>query len=187
MARSIFSDNNSKYFYISVYSNIFKIPTKFPTNFTKGGCCTYSAVLEKLTIIQGVQKKVEKIQMAYRVSKRGRTYQPGVALSNDLRNLIISNIISLGGDRLTGHFPGTYSEIANTLKISPRAVSKIWNDFCHTHAFECKKRGGDFSSKLTAGDLELIETLKAEKGSIPLREIYGLLEDLGDVGGDISL
>ena len=50
-----------------------------------------------------------------------------------------------------------------------------------------KKRGGDFSSKLTAGDLELIETLKAEKGSISLREIYGLLEDLGDVGGDISL
>ena len=38
--------------------------------------------------------------MDYKVSKRGRTYQPGVAISNDLRNLIISNIISLGGDRL---------------------------------------------------------------------------------------
>ena len=63
--------------------------------------------------------------MAYRVSQRGRTYQPGVAFSNDLRNLTISNIISLGGDRLTGHFPGTYSEIANTLKISPHAVGKI--------------------------------------------------------------
>ena len=57
--------------------------------------------------------------MDYKVSKRGRTYQPGVAISNDLRNLIISNIISLGGDRLTGHFPGAYSEIANTLKIPP--------------------------------------------------------------------
>ena len=125
--------------------------------------------------------------MDYKVSKRGRTYQPGVAISNDLRNLIISNIISLGGDRLTGHFPGAYSEIANTLKISPHTVTKVWKDFCHTHAIESKKRGGDFSSKLTAGDLELIETLKAEKGSISLREIYGLLEDLGDVGGDISL
>ena len=125
--------------------------------------------------------------MDYKVSKRGRTYQPGVAISNDLRNLIISNIISLGGDRLTGHFPGAYSEIANTLKISPHTVTKVWKDFCHTHAIESKKRGGDFSSKLTAGDLELIETLKAEKGSISLREIYGLLEDLDDVGGDISL
>ena len=124
--------------------------------------------------------------MDYKVSKRGRTYQPGVAISNDLRNLIISNI-SLGGDRLTGHFPGAYLEIANTLKISPHTVTKVWKDFCRTHAIESKKRGGDFSSKLTAGDLELIETLKAEKGSISLREIYGLLEDLGEVGGDPGL
>ena len=91
--------------------------------------------------------------MDYKVSKRGRTYQPGVAISNDLRNLIISNIISLGGDRLTGHFPGAYSEIANTLKISPHTVTKVWKDFCHTHAIESKKRGGDFSSKLTAGSV----------------------------------
>ena len=105
--------------------------------------------------------------MDYKVSKRGRTYQPGVAISNDLRNLIISNIISLGGDRLTGHFPGAYSEIANTLKISPHTVTKVWKDFCHTHAIESKKRGGDFSSKLTAGDLELIETLKQRRDLFP--------------------
>ena len=42
--------------------------------------------------------------MDYKVSKRGRTYQPGVAISNDLRNLIISNIISLGGDVLQATF-----------------------------------------------------------------------------------
>ena len=77
--------------------------------------------------------------------------------------------------------------IRGYLSSTTHTVTKVWKDFCHTHAIESKKRGGDSSSKLTAGDLELIETLKAEKGSISLREIYGLLEDLGDVGGDISL
>ena len=98
--------------------------------------------------------------------------------------MIISNIISLGGDRVTGHFPGTYSDIANTLRISPHTVTKIWKDFCHTYAIECTNRE---CTKLTAGDLELIETLKAEKGSISLREIYELLDELGDLDGDISL
>ena len=65
-----------------------------------------------------------------------------------MRNLIISNIISLGGDRLTGHFPGTYSEIANTLKISPHTVTKVWKDFCHTHAIESKKGEGRFQFKV---------------------------------------
>jgi hypothetical protein len=47
--------------------------------------------------------------------------------------------------------------------------------------------GGDFCSKLSANDLEPIETLKLEKGSISLKEIYAVLEQAGEVGGDISL
>ena len=66
-------------------------------------------------------------------------------------------------------------DFLNILKISPRTVSKIWKNFCHTHAFESKIRGGDFSSKLTARDLELIETLKAENGYKWLTELASVV------------
>ena len=125
--------------------------------------------------------------MDYKVSKCGRTHEPGVALSSDLGNLIISNIISLGGDHVTGYFQGTYSEIAKTFSVSPHTVSKLWKNLCDTYEIESKNRGGDFRSKLMEADLELIETLKTERGSISLTEIYGLLDELGDVGGEISL
>ena len=39
-----------------------------------------------------------------------------------------------------------------------------------------KTRRGLYSSKLSNDDLELIETLKVEKGSTSLKEIYQLLE-----------
>ena len=77
------------------------------------------------------------MQKDYKVSKRGRTYQPGVAISNDLKNLIISNIISFGSDRVTGHFPGTYSDFANMLRISPHTVTKYGKIFVtHTQLNE---------------------------------------------------
>ena len=48
-------------------------------------------------------------------------------------------------------------------------------------------RGGDYSRKLSDGDLELIEMLKTTQGSIQLREIYTTLEDVGDIAGGISM
>ena len=43
------------------------------------------------------------------------------------------------------------------------------------------RNGGDRSSKLSEGDLELIQILKTGKGSIQLREIYSILEEGGDI------
>ena len=121
------------------------------------------------------------------VNVYGRCYKSGVPLSDDYRSLIISHIISIGGDRVTGFFPSNYSRIAQDIKVSPNTVKKIWTQFCESYNIESKKRGGDYSSKLSGNDLELIETLKAEKGSISLKEIYQILEQVGDVGGDISI
>ena len=59
-----------------------------------------TVVLQTLTIIQGVRKKNSTTNAnGYNVSKRGRTYQPRVAISNDLRNLIISNIYNISRRR----------------------------------------------------------------------------------------
>ena len=68
-------------------------------------------------------------------------------ISEDMRNLIISDILSLGGDRVTGHFLG-YLEVAQKLKISASNVSKIWKQHCDTYhcTYDVRslKRGGDF-------------------------------------------
>ena len=122
------------------------------------------------------------------VNKFGRCYKHGVSLSSDYRSLIISHIVSMGGDRVTGIFPSSYLHVARDLKVSANTVKKIGTQFCELYNFESLKRGGDYSSKLSNDDLKLIETLKVEKGSTSLKEIYQLLEQFGDVGGhDISI
>jgi transposase len=123
----------------------------------------------------------------YQVSKSGRTYQNGKATGDDLRRLIIDKCLAAGGDRISGHLPTTYTAIANKVLVTANTVSKIWRRFCTDMTDSPLQRGGDFCSKLSAGDLELIETLKNVKGSMSLQEVYSVLEDFGDVGGDISI
>ena len=120
--------------------------------------------------------------MDFEVNKQGRLYKSGVSLSEDMRNLIISDILSLGGDRVTGYFPCNNSEVAQKFKISAPTVTKIWRQYCETNNVGSLKRGGDFSLKLSTDDLELIGTLKQEKGSISLKEICEILEQIGTLG-----
>ena len=48
--------------------------------------------------------------------------------------------------------------------------------YCTNYTVEGKKAGGDRRSKLDSEDLELIEFLKINQGSISLNEIYSTLE-----------
>ena len=47
-------------------------------------------------------------------------------------------------------------------------------------------KGGDRSSKISEGDLELVEVLKKTHGTIQLNELYSILQEFGDCG-EISL
>ena len=123
----------------------------------------------------------------YRVNKQGRVYMPGKALENDLRRLIIDKCLAAGGDRISGELPVAFETVANEVQVTVNTVSRTWRRFCTTMVEDPLQTGGDFNSKLTAGDLELIETLKTVKGSISLGELYSAFEDFGDVGGEISL
>lgn len=60
-------------------------------------------------------------------------------------------------------------------------MRKIWNQFCSTRTLTPSSKGGDFCSKLSEGDLQLIETLKTMRGSISFRELQAVLADIGDV------
>ena len=123
----------------------------------------------------------------YQVNNSGRVYRSGKALDGDLRRLIIDKCLAAGGNRLTGELPTTFTAIAKVVQVTKNTVSKIWRQYCNDLSDCPLQRGGDFCSKLTAGDLELIETLKNTKGSISLGELYSVLEDFGDIGGEISI
>ena len=107
----------------------------------------------------------------FKINKLGRSYISGKPLSDDFRVLILDTIIENGGDSLTGYIPVTYSEIAKRFCVSQQTVAKIWREFCQRNSFAVQSRGGVRNRKLTDNDLELIETLKASKGSISMREI----------------
>ena len=53
--------------------------------------------------------------------------------------------------------------VARDLKVSRNAVKSVWTRFCESYSAESLMRGGDYSSKLSGDDLELIETVKTEK------------------------
>jgi len=105
-----------------------------------------------------------------------------------MRSHIIDEICRAGGDRTT-YFTlvGTVLSVSKALKVSHATVKKIWNQFCNDFTESRKPTGGDRCSKLQPDDLELIEVIKKCKGSTSLKEMYAILEELGGVGGGISI
>ena len=101
--------------------------------------------------------------------------------------VILDTIIENGGDSLTGYIPVTYSEIAKRFCVSQQTVAKIWREFCQRNSFTVQSRGGVRNRKLTDNDLELIEMLKASKGSISMREISEILDEVRDVQDGIAM
>lgn len=120
------------------------------------------------------------------VNKKGRLYAPGKACDIDLRGLIISKCLEHGGDPANYFLPVAFNTVALETGVAINTVRKIWHQFCTTRTVAASPKGGDICSKLSAGDLELIETLKTIRGSISLRELHAVLADIGDVQ-DISL
>lgn len=106
------------------------------------------------------------------VSRRGRTFENGKALSEDIRRSVIDEIVLAGGNTLTGYFPGTYEAIASKFRLARSTVRKVWRNYCENLSESAMPKGGGNRNrdKLTGEDLQLIETLKIQRGSITLRE-----------------
>lgn len=117
----------------------------------------------------------------WKVSKGGRTYHSGKALSEDIRITIIDKILQREGNVATGAFPGKYAEIARELNISSAVVSKIWNQYYQNNTLDPKTRRGGANSSLSNGDLHLIEVLKRQRPSITHSEIVEELYEHGDL------
>ena len=122
------------------------------------------------------------------VNKLGRSYHSGKALDNDLRGLIIDRCLRSGGDHISGYLPVPLNALGEDLGVTGNTVAKIWRNYCFKDRRTVPlEKGGDYSRKLSDGDLELIEMLKIYEGSIHLGEIYATLEDVGDIEGGLSM
>ena len=123
----------------------------------------------------------------YQVNKSGRSYRNGKGVDGDLRRLVIDKCLAARGHRISGNLPTSCTAIPNEVHLCPNTLSKIWRWFCASFTEYPIKKGGDFSSKFTEGDFELVEHLIKMRGSISLRELFSVLKDLCDDGGNISL
>ncbi len=115
-----------------------------------------------------------------KLSKRGRTFDCGKAVSDDLKKSIIDEIVLAGGNVVTGYFPGTYEAVAAKFRVARSTVRKVWERFCDSNELTLPKGGANQNrTKLSEEDLEMIEALKVRKGSISLSEICEELAALG--------
>ena len=122
------------------------------------------------------------------VNKFGRSYHSGKALCPDLRRLIIDRCLCYGGDQLSGYLPVEFKVVGKELGVSGNTVAKIWCKYCFKDRQTTPlAKGGDYCSKLSGRNLELIEMLKTTQGLIQLREIYSTLETVGDIADSVSV
>ena len=60
-------------------------------------------------------------------------------------------------------------------------MKNIWQRLHMERTTEPRRHGGGKNSNLTQGDLQLIETIKRERPTLSLREIYDGLTEFGDI------
>lgn len=121
------------------------------------------------------------------VTKKGRTYVRGKALTTELRIALIDEIMSRGGDMATGNFPGSFNDIANQFKLCSDTVRKIWNQVCLQGSVEPKKSQTGNVAHLKEEDIQLIELLKREKASCNYSTILEEVNNCCVVDGGTSV
>ena len=128
-----------------------------------------------------IKRANDKATNMEKINSKGRTFLNGCALSQDLRKLIVDEIVRNGGDINTGYFPGKFSDVANAFKVSRTTVKNIWQRLHMERTNEPRQHGGGKNNNLTQGDLQLINTVKRERPTLSLREIYDGLTEFGDI------
>ena len=103
--------------------------------------------------------------------------------------LIGDEIVRNGGVINTGYFPGKFSDVANTFKVSGNTVEKknVWHCLHTERTIEPRWHGGGNTSNLTQGDLQFIETDKRKRTALSLWKLYDGLNEFGDIPNGTSI
>ena len=110
-------------------------------------------------------------------NSKGRPYNVGIALSDDIRNLIVLEAQEAGGNTCDGSLPrGVAPKIATKYEVSNQTVRNIWDLFVSTGQTTAKAKGRPIGPNiLNEDDLNYIQYLIQGKPTISLEEIHGKL------------
>ena len=87
----------------------------------------------------------------------GRSYIPGKPLSDENRELIVNEIVRLGGDYITGDFKRNSSDVGCLFGVSGQTTKNIWIRLTQDRTIKPKDKLGAFNPpKLQQEELELI-------------------------------
>ena len=116
--------------------------------------------------------------MAKRMNARGRPYTNGKAISDDLRELIVSALIENGADKETGKAPrGIFTKVSMQFKVSDSGVTNIWKKNCEDGNVS-RRPGGVKPRKLSDGDIGLIQTIISTTPSISYQKNFGRVGEI---------
>ena len=114
----------------------------------------------------------------------GRSYISGKPLSGENRELIVNEIVRLGGDYITGDFEGNFSDVGRLFEVSGQTATNIWIRLTQDGTIKPKDKLGAFTpTKSQHEELELIEVLKHHKPSTPYKELKRTVERNCDIPG----
>ncbi|CAK9304908.1 unnamed protein product [Gordionus sp. m RMFG-2023] len=113
--------------------------------------------------------------MAEKINRRGRNYTSGSAIDKTLRQAIVEEILTQGGDARTRQFPGTYIGVAERHRVSTQTVKNIWERYCDSGSCSPKPHAGGRQKKLGPSDLAFIRELKCRAPSITYAQIQKCL------------
>ena len=58
-------------------------------------------------------------------NKKGRFYERGKSLSEELKGQIIDKILESGGDRISGYFPEKWTELGDKFGVSGKTAKNV--------------------------------------------------------------
>ena len=120
------------------------------------------------------------------VSQKGRSYHKGKSLQNDLRSLIIDEIVAEGGDIVTGFFPGNLANVARKFKLTYNTVANVWRQFIEKRDHERPKSLATGVRCLQTDDLDFIEFLKTDRPSLTSGELLREVNEHCQIPGGVS-
>lgn len=62
-------------------------------------------------------------------SKKGRYFEKGKPVCQEIRGQIIDCILENGSDRFSGHFPGEWKQLGQHFAVEGSTVKRIWEKF----------------------------------------------------------
>ena len=100
-----------------------------------------------------------------KLSAKGRVWHNGKELSEDLKRLIVAELIEEGANSFTGRIPDNVSlrKISGKFRLHHTTISNTWRKFVQSQSFEPRRRGQGNCSKLDFDEIQLIEHLKLAK------------------------